>query len=162
MSLHRSPVVRLTAMLWFGAQDREITVDHAQVKVALSQGAVPWDVRPTRDYQYAHLPRAVSVGGVDWLLAEPRADDLVPAEIIERVLKKVGIGRGCQVIVYGDRRSDGPFIAMRALNRIGVDTARVYVGGFEDWREREQASRPRDERVGRMTHDLPPLGEAFA
>ncbi len=158
--LHRSPVVRLTATLWFGAPDRQLTMDREQVKVALGQGAVPWDVRPTRDYQYGHLPRAVSVGGVDWLLADPRSDELVPAEIIERVLKKVGIGRGCQVVVYGDRRCERGFIALRALNRIGVDTARVYLGGFDDWRE--HAERAREERVERMSPGLPPLSEAFA
>lgn len=123
-----SGVVQTTAAYWLRAMHQPLIVDATQLAGAAEHDTVVWDVRSTRHHQADNRQGAVSIGQIDWLLADPGGTTLVDSDVIARVLRRIGIGPGRAVIVYADRAASAGFLALRALRAIGVERARVYLG----------------------------------
>ncbi len=124
-------VVGLTAAQWLSEEQRPtarpLTTDKEEFeRAARRDDAVVWDIRPTPAHERDRPPRALSLGAVDWVLADPGAGRLTGSDSIARVLRRIGIRPGRAVIVYGGRAAAG-FLALRALRSIGIESASIYL-----------------------------------
>lgn len=122
-------LVQTAMSYWTGALSEPVPIiDHDDMALAMARGAIVWDLRPKDEFERSHDDQAVSLGGVEWLLAEPSGGNLIPAHVIADALGKVGIHRGCEVVVYAERHAVDAFVALRALRSIGVADARICLG----------------------------------
>lgn len=122
-------IVHTAVSYWLGALSEPVLiVGRKEMQQAAAQGAVIWDVRATEEFQRAHEDGALSVGCVDWLLADNCGGNLIPARVIEDRLRQAGIHRGRPVIIYTEQRAVDAFVALRALRSIGVSDAQVCLG----------------------------------
>lgn len=121
-------VVHTTAAYWLRRIDQPLVVDAEHLQLAAARGAIVWDVRSSRDHAADAPAGAISIGKIDWLLADPAAGALLDPESIARVLRRIGIRPGRQVVVYAGRAASAGFLALRALRSIGVESARVFLG----------------------------------
>jgi 3-mercaptopyruvate sulfurtransferase SseA len=119
-----------TAMsYWLGALSEPVLIiDRQAMAKAAADGAIVWDVRPAAEFERGHVDGALSLGEVDWLLADNSGGNLVPAAVIEDVLGKAGIHHGRSVIIYAEGRAVEAFVALRALRSIGLGNAQVCLG----------------------------------
>jgi hypothetical protein len=122
-------LVALTAAHWLHHARRPMptpmTADEVDLRRAARRGAVVWDIRPPLT-NGLRLPRGLSLGTIDWVVDEPSTGRLTSPATIARVLGRIGIAPGREVVVYADRAIDG-FVALRALRGIGVEAASVFV-----------------------------------
>jgi 3-mercaptopyruvate sulfurtransferase SseA len=117
---------------WLGALSEPVLIiDRQAMAKAATEGAIVWDVRPPAEFERAHVDGALSLGEVDWLLADNSGGNLIPAAVIEDLLGKAGIHRGRTVIIYAEGRAVEAFVAMRALRSIGVASAQVCLGDVD-------------------------------
>ncbi|MGE0801152.1 MAG: rhodanese-like domain-containing protein [Lautropia sp.] len=132
MSALNWELVRSTVSYWLGALSEPVSmVSVAQMQEAAAAGAIVWDVRDPDRYKQGHLPGALSLGTVDWLLADSFGGNLIPAKVIEGILGNAGIGPGRRVVIYSAGRAVDAFVALRALRSIGIDDAQVCLGDVE-------------------------------
>lgn len=114
---------------WMGALSEPVLmIDRADMAHAAERGAIVWDVRPPPEFDRGHHDRAVSLGSVEWLLADNSGGNLIPADVIADVLRQSGIQPGRKVVVYAEARAVDAFVALRALRSIGVTDAQVCLG----------------------------------
>jgi thiosulfate/3-mercaptopyruvate sulfurtransferase len=104
------------------------------------------DRNPRKEYESAHIPRAVFFD-IDDLVDErsPLPHMLAPAPKFASRMRKLGLGDGNTIIVYD---SAGIYSAARAwwmFRAMGHDEVFVLDGGFPKWK-----------REGRPIEDLPP------
>jgi rhodanese-related sulfurtransferase len=116
-----------TAMsYWLGALSEPVLIiDREAMAKAAAEGAIIWDVRSSSEFEREHVDGALTLGEVDWLLADNSGGNLIPAAVIEDLLGKAGIHRGRTVIIYAEGRAVEAFVALRALRSIGVTSAQV-------------------------------------
>lgn len=144
-----------TAMsYWLGALSEPVLIiDRQAMAKAAADGAVVWDVRPPGDSKRAPVEGALSLGEVDWLLADNSGGNLIPAAVIEEQLGKAGIHRGRTVIIYAEGRAVEAFVALRALRSIGVANAQVCLADVDG--AHAAAAAPHQSSGARETVALP-------
>lgn len=122
-------LVQTAMTYWTGALSEPVPIiDRDDMALAVARGAVVWDVRAAGEPGPTVDDRVVSLGSVDWLLAESDGGNLIPADVIADVLHRAGIQRGSAVIVYAEQHAVDAFVALRALRSIGVADARICLG----------------------------------
>lgn len=150
MNLNLNPLdldlVQTAMSYWTGALSEPVQIiDRDEMARALARGAIVWDVRPREEFERHHEERAISLGSVDWLLAEASGGNLIPADVIAEVLHEAGIHRGREVVVYAERHAVDAFVALRALRSIGISDAHICIGDARDdspARQRIEPPRP--------------------
>ena len=73
---------------------------------------------------------AVNLGQVDWLAEDKASGRLQPPAVIAKILARVGIFPGRDVILYAGDRVDSLSLARRALESIEID--HIYVVADDD------------------------------
>jgi hypothetical protein len=138
-------LVQTAMSYWTGALSEPVQIiDRHEMARALARGAIIWDVRPRDEFERRHEERAISLGSVDWLLAEASGGNLIPADVIAEVLYQAGIHRGLEVVVYAERHAVDAFVALRALRSIGMSDAHICIGDArDDVRNRQRIESPR-------------------
>ena len=122
-------IVHQAMSYWQGALSAPVLmINCEEAALAVTGGAIVWDVRSSDEFRQAHAERAVSLGGVDWLLADDGGGNLIPADVIAEALAGTGIQPGREVVIYAEQRAVDAFVALRALRSIGVTNARVCLG----------------------------------
>ena len=58
---------------------------------------------------------------------------VLPVNKLEKILGDAGITRDNEIIVYGTKGDTGPDVVFWILEYLGVDKAKVYHGGMDDW-----------------------------
>lgn len=121
--------VHTAVSYWLGALSEPVLmIDDSEMQRAVSDGAIVWDVRGDRERGPGCPEGALSLGSVDWLLAENGGGNLIPASVIEDALGKAGIQKGRAVVIYAQQRVVDAFVALRALRSIGISDAQVCIG----------------------------------
>ncbi len=102
-------------------------------------GVVVVDARDARDYKKGLIPGAVVLGehGGAKELRDVDAR-ILPVKKMEKTLGDAGITRGNEVIVYGPKGDDGAMVVFWILEYLGVEKAKVYMGGMDDWTKAKQ------------------------
>jgi len=97
-------------------------------------GVILLDARAERDYKKGVIHGA-SVIGAKGAAVELRDMDarILPAAKLEKILGEAGIAQSNEIIVYGDKGDNGPYVAFWVLDHLGADKAKVYHGGIDDW-----------------------------
>jgi rhodanese-related sulfurtransferase len=114
---------------WLGALSEPVPiVSREEMNQAAAGGAIVWDVRRGDEFAQGHVDGALSLGGVDWLLADNCGGNLIPAKVIQDALREAGIRPGRAVIVYAEQPAGDAFVALRALRSIGIADAKVCLG----------------------------------
>ena len=122
-------IVHEAMAYWQGAlSEPALMISGEEAALAVANGAVIWDVRSSDEYRRGHAEGALSLGGVDWLLADTSGGNLIPANVIADALEQAGIQPGRPVVVYAERQAVDAFVALRALRSIGIADARVCLG----------------------------------
>jgi 3-mercaptopyruvate sulfurtransferase SseA len=122
-------IVHTAVSYWLGALSEPVLIiSRDEMKQAAAQGAVIWDVRSAQEFQQGHAEGALSLGSVDWLLADNCGGNLIPATVIEDQLRQAGIHVGRPVIIYAEQRAVDAFVALRALRSIGITDGQVCLG----------------------------------
>lgn len=122
-------IVHTAVSYWLGALSEPVLmIGREEMERAVANGAVVWDVRSAAEYERGHVHSAVSLGSVDWLLADNSGGNLIPGSVIEDVLRATGIQQGREVIIYAEQRAVDAFVALRALRSIGIAGAQVCLG----------------------------------
>ena len=125
-------MVRSTVSYWLGALSEPVLmVTTEQMRSAAAAGTVIWDVRAREAFDERHPDGALSLGSVDWLLADSFGGNLIPAAVIATTLQSAGIEPGRSVIIYSEGSAVDAFVALRALRSIGIHTAQVCLGNAE-------------------------------
>ncbi len=96
------------------------TLAASQLSDEIRLHTIIWDVRSRTEWQAGHPEGALTLGGVDWLLADAFGGNLVPRPVIANRLGEIGIAPDKRVVVYGPPGSIDVLIALRALRSIGV------------------------------------------
>jgi len=63
---------------------------------------------------------------------------VLPVKKLEKILGDAGIKRDNEIIVYGDKGDNSPTVVFWILEYLGVDKAKVYMGGIDDWKKAKQ------------------------
>lgn len=63
---------------------------------------------------------------------------VLPVKKLEKILGEAGITRANEIIVYGSKGDNSPTVAFWILEYLGVDKAKVYLGGIDDWKKARQ------------------------
>ncbi len=131
------PLVAACAALLFAGSALAATpgiVDTAFVAEAAKRGAIVWDVRAEADYRKGHLPGAVNIDDVGWVMREPNTEDFLSTAHLERLLGGAGIDPQREIVVYATRGSPWSYFARYALVHFGAKRAHVYHDGIDGWR----------------------------
>jgi thiosulfate/3-mercaptopyruvate sulfurtransferase len=112
-------------------------------------GVVLVDARAEADYKKGMIPGATAIG-TGGAAKELRDVDarILPVKKMEEILGAAGIGADKEIIVYGSKGDNGPYVAFWILEYLGAK-AKVYHGGIDDWKA---AKKP-------LTNDLKKLPE---
>ena len=122
-------IVHTAVSYWLGALSEPVLmISRDDMMQAARRGALIWDVRSREAFGREHAPGALSLGGVDWLLADNCGGNLIPASVIEDALGQAGILQGRPVVIYAEQRAVDAFVALRALRSIGICDAQVCLG----------------------------------
>jgi thiosulfate/3-mercaptopyruvate sulfurtransferase len=109
-------------------------VDTKEVAEALKRHAVVWDTRPAAAYRQGHIPGAVNIDDVGTVLRDENTEDYLPIPVLEQRLGAGGIDPAKEIIVYGAKANPYVYFALVTLQYFGATNARIYHGGFEDWK----------------------------
>ena len=133
-----------------GAADQPPIIDTTFVEQAAARGALIWDVRSQEDYRRGHIPCAVNIDEVSLVLREPATEDYIALERIEQILGDAGIDPAREIVLYGAKAHTSPYFGYVTVRYLGGAAARVYHGGFDDWKA---AGKP----IATESVKLPPL-----
>ena len=102
-------------------------------------GVVVVDARAMDAYKKGLIPGAVVLGEKPGqvVLRDVNAR-VLPVKKLEKILGDAGITRGNEIIVYGDKGDTSPSVVFWILEYLGVDKAKVYMGGIDDWKKAKQ------------------------
>ncbi len=102
-------------------------------------GVVVVDARAVGDYKKGLIPGAVVLGehGGAKELRDVDAR-ILPVKKLEKILGDAGIKRENEIIVYGAKGDTGPTVVFWILEYLGVEKAKVYMGGMDDWTKAKQ------------------------
>ncbi len=97
-------------------------------------GVVLLDARAEKDYKKGLIPGAIALGenGADKALRDVTSR-VLPAKKLEKILGDAGISADKEIIVYGAKGDNAPYVAFWILEYLGSDKAKVYHGGIDDW-----------------------------
>jgi thiosulfate/3-mercaptopyruvate sulfurtransferase len=128
-------VVLIAIPLGASAGDEStIIVDTAFVEQAVARGTLIWDVRSQGDYRRGHIPGAVNIDEASLVLREAPTEDYIPLARIERILSDAGIDPTREIVLYGNKAHTSPYFGYVTVRYLGGSAARVYHGGFDDWK----------------------------
>jgi thiosulfate/3-mercaptopyruvate sulfurtransferase len=125
----------LLMFLWTQAASAAspIIVDGSYVADAVARNAVVWDVRPADAYASGHIAGAINIGDAAKVLRDENTEDFIAMDRIERILGAAGLDPKQETIVYGNRGTWNPYLALYALQYFGGSNVHVYHDGIEDW-----------------------------
>ena len=103
----------------------------ADVRSALTNGAILVDVRPEGDYKN-HIPGAINVPFFEMMDSTQR---LYPPDELAAIIGDYGVDKEATTIVYGNRGSMQASYMGWLLEYLGAKDVHVYTGGTEDWQE---------------------------
>jgi hypothetical protein len=119
-------LVHTALSYWHGSLSEPVLIiGREDMKRAVAAGAIIWDVRSEAEAGGRGLEGALTLGEVDWLLADNSGGNLIPAAVIADTLAKAGIEPGRPVVIYAEQRAVDAFVALRALRSIGIGDAQV-------------------------------------
>lgn len=127
-------VALVAASIGAYAADKPIIVDTGFVEQAAARGALIWDVRSQEDYRRGHIPGAVNIDEIALVLREPNTEDYIPVAKIEQILGEAGIDPAREIVLYGAKAHTSPYFGYVTVRHLGGSSARVYHGGFDDWK----------------------------
>ena len=117
------------------AQSRDgAIVDTAYVEQAIARGALIWDVRNQNAYLRGHVPGAINIDDITDAFRDPRTQEYLPVDELERILGEAGIDASREIVVYGAKARPGAYFAYLTLRYLGVRDVVVYHGGIDDWK----------------------------
>lgn len=93
-------------------------------------GAVLVDARSGGDYQGGHIEGAVNISRADIVINDPFPNLLAPADQIESVMGRHGIGNDTTVVVYDANKGMDSARLWWTLKIYGHDDVKVVDGGF--------------------------------
>lgn len=97
-------------------------------------GVVLVDARAASDYKKGMIPGAVVLGEKAGAVGLRDVNARVlPVNKLEKILGEAGITRENEIIVYGAKGDTGPDVVFWILEYLGVEKAKVYHGGMDDW-----------------------------
>jgi rhodanese-related sulfurtransferase len=129
MSGFNLDMVHTAVSYWLGALSEPVLmISRDDMIQAAGRGALIWDVRSREAFEREHAPGALSLGGIDWLLADNCGGNLIPASVIADTLAEAGIQKARPVVIYAEQRAVDAFVALRALRSIGICDAQVCLG----------------------------------
>ena len=120
------------------AQHVIVDMDYV-VKNKDKPGVVVVDARAAGDYKKGLIPGAIVLGehGGAKELRDVDAR-ILPVKKLEKILGDAGIKRENEIIVYGAKGDTGPTVVFWILEYLGVEKAKVYMGGMDDWTKAKQ------------------------
>ena len=97
-------------------------------------GVVLIDARSENDYKKGVIAGATTLGdkGAAKVLRDVNAR-VLPVKKLEKILSDAGVTRDNEIIVYGAKGDNGPYVAFWILEYLGAEKAKVYHGGYDDW-----------------------------
>ena len=102
-------------------------------------GVVVVDARAAGDYKKGLIPGAVVLGEKGGAVELRDVDArILPVKKLEKILGDAGIKRENEIIVYGAKGDTGPTVVFWILEYLGVEKAKVYLGGMDDWAKAKQ------------------------
>jgi thiosulfate/3-mercaptopyruvate sulfurtransferase len=102
-------------------------------------GVVVVDARAAGDYKKGLIPGAVVLGEKGGAVELRDVDArILPVKKLEKILGDAGITRENEIIVYGAKGDTGPTVVFWILEYLGVEKAKVYMGGMDDWAKAKQ------------------------
>ncbi len=97
-------------------------------------GVVLVDTRGASDYRKGLIPGAVVLADRDSRTAlRDVSGRILPVKTLEKILGDAGLTPGMEIITYGSRGDTNPHLVFWILEHFGVEKAKVYHGGFDDW-----------------------------
>ncbi|MEK7917635.1 rhodanese-like domain-containing protein [Burkholderia contaminans] len=129
--------ILLVSQTALAAQSQTI-VDTAYVADALKRHAIVWDVRPAAAYKLGHIPGATNIDDIRTALRNENSEEYLPLPELERRLGAAGIDPSKEIIVYGAKASSIAYMGLVTLQYLGASNAKVFHGGFEDWKDARQ------------------------
>lgn len=135
----------LLAGVFFGAGIGTANAHHVivdtdyVVKNKDKPGVVVVDARAAGDYKKGLIPGAVVLGEKGGAVELRDVDArILPVKKLEKILGEAGIKRENEIIVYGAKGDTGPTVVFWILEYLGVEKAKVYMGGMDDWTKAKQ------------------------
>lgn len=131
---YAGPVVHAAGKQAAQVQSQARILDSAGMREAIQRGAIVWDVRKENDYNDGHIPGAVNVGDIGKVLRKEADEDYIPLAEMEKVLGAAGIDPAKEIVVYGDKGNPYAYFGLVTIEYLNGKQARVYHGGFDDWK----------------------------
>ena len=102
-------------------------------------GVLLVDARAAGAYKKGLIPGAAVLGERPGAVILRDVDArILPVKKLEQILGEAGITRDKEIIVYGDKGDTGPTVVFWILEYLGVEKAKVYLGGIDDWQTAKQ------------------------
>ena len=97
-------------------------------------GVVLVDVRPASDYKNGLITGAAALSDKpgEVILRDVDAR-ILPVKKMEKILGDAGLTRENEIILYGAKGDTNPTVVFWILEYLGVEKAKVYMGGIDDW-----------------------------
>lgn len=148
----RATVAALAMTLGAGwAAAQPLILDTAGVEQALRNGAVLWDARTPAEYAAGHIDGAIHFGAAGDLFRDPNREDPPSAAVAAQLFGSAGLDiLKRDIVVYASKGDPTAYFAARMVEYYGGRHARVYHGGFDDWKA---AGKP----VSTQPTRLPPI-----
>jgi len=116
------------------AQKNDAIINTDQVRQAIANGAIVWDVRDEKSFLEGHIPGAINIGDVGNVLRDPNKEDYIPTDKIQKIFNEAGLSIDRDVVVYGARGNPYAYFGMYTINYFGGKHAQVYHDGFDGWK----------------------------
>lgn len=102
-------------------------------------GVVVVDARAAGAYKKGLIAGAVVLGEKSGAVELRDVDArILPVKKLEKILGDAGIKRDNEIIVYGSKGDTAPTVVFWILEYLGVEKAKVYMGGIDDWMKAKQ------------------------
>jgi len=116
------------------AQKNDAIINTDQVRQAIANGAIVWDVRDEKSFLEGHIPGAINIGDAGNVLRDPNKEDYIPTDNIQKIFNEAGLSIDRDVVVYGGRGNPYAYFGMYTINYFGGKHAQVYHDGFDGWK----------------------------
>ena len=116
------------------AQKNDAIINTDQVRQAIANGAIVWDVRDEKSFLEGHIPGAINIGDAGNVLRDPNKEDYIPTDNIQKIFNEAGLSIDRDVVVYGARGNPYAYFGMYTINYFGGKHAQVYHDGFDGWK----------------------------